>query len=262
MIIGKISKGSVMDQIYLPKQRKGLQVGSFVAIEEIEKKSNITPYYYNTNNLEPIKIEIIKNIFEFLEDEENVIVTGSFLEKGFCFEDLDIIVIGNPEGVEEFVKNNYGIETHVIKLSYKEFYAGINMDPLYQMTINKFVAKKRIFIKKNNIINYKLMDLALVKSELIITNYEISSGREKYKLLRNAFAIKRFIENKKISKELVDKDIEDYFHKGFLEDFQKNLVNLKDFQKKFNKFYEDLFDKIMNGIKEQEKANKNHSRKS
>ncbi len=262
MLIAKISRGSVMDQIYIPKKRKGLKVGSFVSIEEIKIKSKVSPYYHNVSNLEPIKDEIIKSIFEFLKDEENVIVTGSFLEEGFCFEDIDLVIFGNSVGVKEFVKSNFGISVHTIEISLNDFHKGINTDPLYQMIISKFVAKDRIAIDFQNQINYKLMDLALVKSELISTNYEISSGSEKYKLLRNAFAIKRFIENKQISKELVDKDIDNYFYNGFLKDFQKNIVSLKDFQKKFKKFYEALFCQIMDGIKKQEETIKNNPRKS
>ncbi|MBS3162709.1 hypothetical protein J4467_02190 [Candidatus Woesearchaeota archaeon] len=224
MLISKISRGSVMDQIYLSKNRKSLKVGSYVTIQEIKSPSIINPYYHNVSYIEPIKYNIIKSIFEFLEAEENVLVTGSFLEEGFSFEDLDLIVFGNVSGIQEFVKSNYGIDVHIIEINSNEFNKGINTDPLFQMIASKFIAKNRIILNINNQINYKLMDLALVKSELILTNYEISSGPEKYKLLRNAFAIKRFIENKQVSKEFIDKDIENYFYNGFINDFQKNII--------------------------------------
>ena len=262
MLISKISRGSVMDQIYLPKKRKGLQVGCFVAIEEIKTQSIIIPYYYNVSYIEPIKEEIIKSIFEFLKDEENILVAGSFIEEGFSFEDLDLIIFGNSEGVKEFVKSNYGINVHLIEINFNDFHKGINTDPLFQMIGSKFIAKNRLILNMQNKIDFKLMDLALVKSELILTNYEISSGSEKYKLLRNAFAIKRFIENKQVSKEFIDKDIENYFYNGFIKDFQKNIIPLKDFQKKFKKFYEALFSQILDGIKKQEKITKNNPRKS
>jgi hypothetical protein len=262
MLTGKVSYGSAMDQIYIPKKRNCLPVGSLVLIEEINPQLKINPYYHNLNYLEPIKDEIIKSIFHFMNSEENIIITGSFLEPGFQFEDIDIIVFGNALGLKEFVLSNFGIHAHIIQIRKNDFLKGINTDPLYQMVISKFISRERFIFEINNEYNFKLLDLALVKSELLITNFEITSGQEKYKLLRNTFAIKRFLEHKEISKDFLEKDIENYFSKGFLKDFQKNLISLKDFRKKFEKLYEGISSQIMDGIKEQEKTLKNYSRKS
>ena len=162
-----------------------------------------------------------------------------------------MVIVGKAEGVKEFVNNNFGIKAHIMNLSYKEIQLGINTNPLFQSMFSKFIAKKRFIFNIENKIIYKLMDLTLLESQLMITNYEISSGNEKYKLLRNLFAIKLFIENKKLSLNSINNEIEKYFYSGFLKDFRNNLVSMKDFRKKYERLYESLFDKIMNEIKKQ-----------
>jgi len=60
-IIGRISKGSRMDQVYIPKNRAGLEVGSYVVIKPVKTEKIIEkPYFYNVEEIEPIKIKIIR----------------------------------------------------------------------------------------------------------------------------------------------------------------------------------------------------------
>ena len=98
-LIGRISKGSKMDQIYLPKNRAGLPNGQYVIIVPLEnqfkQKKSIKPFFYNVRDIEQLKLMIIENIFRIIEEinPENIIITGSFLEKGFKFNDIDILVI-------------------------------------------------------------------------------------------------------------------------------------------------------------------------
>src|SRR3989344_5321367 len=97
-IISRISKGSKMDQIYISKNRFGLNIGAYVTVKPLETpKENIKNLYFRkANDLEPIKIEIIKKIFQMIDKHskklENIIITGSFLEKGFKFRDIDVII--------------------------------------------------------------------------------------------------------------------------------------------------------------------------
>src|SRR3989344_4483632 len=128
-IISKISRGTKMDQIYVSKNRNPeFEVGSYVAISPALKKQAIKPYYYRVSQLEPIKTQIISEIFEFLS-AENVIITGSFLEKGFNLEDIDIIVInGAKQPIESFVKKKFGMVAHIISTSYDELRKGLNTD--------------------------------------------------------------------------------------------------------------------------------------
>src|SRR3989344_8502675 len=106
-LIGKVSKGSKMDQIYIPKKRESIPVGSYVVVKLLTtEKQKKKPYFYNVS-IEPIKVEIIKNIIGVIDkniDNENIIITGSFLEKGFQFNDIDVLIIsGNIK--EEILKD-------------------------------------------------------------------------------------------------------------------------------------------------------------
>ena len=98
-IIAKISRGSKMDQIYLPKNRFGLNPGSYVLVREISYENEEKLFYYNIKNLEKVKIIITKEMFKLLNkyNFDNVIITGSFLDQGFNLNDMDIILIKDHE---------------------------------------------------------------------------------------------------------------------------------------------------------------------
>ena len=107
-IIARISLGSKMDQIYLPKNRFGLKPGSYVLVKELShahEKEKL--FLYNIKKIEKIKIIIIEQIFKTLSnyDFENIIITGSFLEEGFNFNDMDIILICNENIDIETIRN-------------------------------------------------------------------------------------------------------------------------------------------------------------
>ena len=57
-LIGKITKGSKIDQIYLPKKRIGFSIGNYVRITpldiSIETIKRNKPYFYNIDNIELI----------------------------------------------------------------------------------------------------------------------------------------------------------------------------------------------------------------
>ncbi|MEK6793081.1 MAG: hypothetical protein AABX95_04645, partial [Nanoarchaeota archaeon] len=96
-IISKVSLGSRMDQVYIPKNRIGFDIGNYVIIKplnlEIEKKPLEKIYFYRIKNIVSIKLEIINEVFiiidKYVQNYENIIITGSFLEEGFHFNDID-----------------------------------------------------------------------------------------------------------------------------------------------------------------------------
>src|SRR3989344_5285749 len=129
-IISKISKGSKMDQIYIPKNREGLEVGSIVVIKPlIERKPKIKIYSYNTKSIEPIKI------------------TDKKL---------------NASKIKENLERKIQIKIDLLILENKSLQQGINTDPLYNNMLSKCISKNRIIYKKQREINYKLLDLHLL----------------------------------------------------------------------------------------------------
>ncbi|MBI2655438.1 hypothetical protein HYX06_03375 [Candidatus Woesearchaeota archaeon] len=252
-LIGRISKGTRMDQIYISKERMpGFEVGATVLIKPVLEKAKPKPYYYKVRNIEPIKNEIIAEILNYFEDFDNVIITGSFLEKGFDFKDIDVLLISDSkisiENTESRFEREFGIKLHIIAMNFKSLLKGLSTDPLFQMMLSKFVSKERVIFKIKREINYKLLDLHLLKSKLLIGNFDFLTGGEKYKSTRNLVAIKLFMENQKISLETINAEIDDYFGYGTAKNIKESLLD-SSFLKKYKEFYDKIFNKLMTGVR-------------
>ena len=245
-----------MDQIYIPKNRIGLENGSYVIVKPITLKQKLKktkPYFYDIQSIEPSKLKIIIELFETINalvDNENIIVIGSFLEKGFHFNDIDLILITDESyDIQKMLEDKFKTKIHVLVMSNEEFIKGLSSDPLYQVMISKCIARKRFVYKIKKEINYKLLDLHLLKSKLLFDNFDILTGNEKYALTRNMIAIYLFLKNKKLSKKIVDNEIKKNLDTD-TEKIKQNLMNKHIFLKKYKKMYEKTFDVIMKGIKD------------
>jgi len=246
-----------MDQIYIPKKRIDFTVGSYVAIRQLE---DINPFFYNIKYLEPIKTKIIKEIFKNLNDMvecDNIIITGSFLEEGFRFNDIDVILV-TEEKVDttqliNLLESEIGPKFHLILISNKALIKGLSTDPLYMLMLSRCVAKTMFAYKVNSKIDYKLMDLHLLKSKLLIDNFDFLTGDEKYEMTRNFVAINQFISKKEITKDGIDLAINNFFGNKTVQKLKNNLLLTKDFLKKYKKAYNDTQNKILMGIKDESK---------
>ena len=67
--------------------------------------------------------------------------------------------------------------------------------------------KKRFVYKIKHKIDYKILDLHLLKSKLLIDNFDLLSGDEKYYLVRNLISISLYLQKKIVDKNRVDKEI-------------------------------------------------------
>jgi len=266
VIIGRVSKGSRMDQVYIPKNRSELSIGSLVILKPLEEKKGIVkPYLYNIKVIEPIKLEIIKRIFNIIEDltdNENIIITGSFLDKGFHFNDIDVVIIIDKKINETYIKksieNTLQIKIHLITLNNKEFKVGLETEPLYIMMLSRCISKKRFIYKLKNKFYYRRLDLNLLTSNQLTYGFDFLSGNEKYYLIRNMIAILMFIQNKKLTKESVDGEIKKVFNIE-IKAIKDNLVeDKKEFLKKCNFIYKKTFNKIMEGVKNSTKQEKTY----
>ena len=262
-LIGRISKGSKMDQIYLPKNHPGFHAGNYVAIrplihEAIRKTEK--PVFYHIVNLSPIKIQIIHNILSIIDknahDFENIIITGSFLDQGFNFNDIDILLISEQKGdlaaLKRALEESLGAKVHIIQLSNEALKKGLASDPLYENMLSKCVSKKRIVFNIKKIINYPLLDMHLLKSKPLVDNFDFFSGEEKYYLVKNMIAIWLFLENKKISNDLIDEKIKEIFSIG-ADKIKKNLLDKPSFLSRYGKLYSKIFNLIMGGMKNEPK---------
>ena len=249
-----------MDQIYLPKNRVGFNIGSYVKITPLEGINKTEkPFFYNIKEIEPIKLEIINKIFTILNKIlkiDNIIITGSFIEKGFNFKDIDVIII-TEEKIEESVikakiEKELAIDVHVVIFNKESFLKALKINPIWRIMINKSVSSKRLSPLPKEEIDYRYLDAQAIKSELLIINFDYSTGKEKYKSLRNITAIALFIKSKYLSKESIDREIEKTFNLK-VEDIKNNLVD-RVFLKKYKKFYKKLMDGIIKNAAKQEKS--------
>jgi hypothetical protein len=260
-IIAKVSKGSKMDQIYIPRNRMGMAVGSYVVIRpagEIERKEKSGRlYYYDVKELEPIKLEIVNRIFSVVErsvDElENIIITGSFLDEGYGFNDIDVLVVGNSEFNErelgKEIERETGMKTHFLSVSNSELANGLESDPFYQVMLSRCITKKRFVYKIGRKINYKILDLHLLHSKTLIEGFDVLNGIEKYKFTRNMIAIYLFVKGRKVGRKEVDKEIKKIFGTDPL-NIKNDTLDKKNFLERYKGIYNRMFDLIMKGIKD------------
>jgi len=262
-IISKVSRGTKMDQIYLPKNRQGLEAGSYVVVKILQQEdarareeNNAKPFFYGLKYLEPIKIQIIQEIMNIIgrESYENIIITGSFLESGFNFKDIDVLVIGetkiDEKKVSSEVKSKIGADIHLIALSSKELILGLSSDPIYENMLSKCVSAKRIVFNVKRRINPQILDLQLLKSKMILDNFDALGGDEKYYLVKNLIAIELFINGKKINNEAIDKKIGADL--GICSDkIKDNLLEKSVFLKKFKEAYNKTLKQIFEEAKRQ-----------
>ena len=259
-IISKISKGSKMDQIFVAQNRMGFNIGSHVIIKPLEQERPIEkPYFYNISSIEPIKLKLIDEIFKIINDitsYDNIIVTGSFLDLGFNFEDIDILIISEREldiiNIEKKIESSLKIKNHIINFHKKTFDESLSTDPLWRIMLSKCISKYRLkpIIKKR--IDYKILDLHLLKSKPLIDNFDYLNGKEKYKLVRNLIAIKLFLTSKKITKESINKEIKSIFGIN-IEKIKDNLLDKNSFIRKYKNVYNEIFNKIMSYTKNEPK---------
>lgn len=245
-----------MDQIYLSKLRPpGFAIGDAVKIIPTKRKKR-SFYTHNLDYLEPVKNIIKDEIFDYFTNIDNVVITGSFLEEGFNFNDIDVLLIDSlkaDKGWEQYFKQKLGISIHFINLSRGALLKGLSTDPLFQMMMSRYIAKKREIFKFKIKFNYKVLDLHLLKSKSLLDDFEVLTGKEKYDLVRNLLAIKLFLENRELDGNLVDKEIKSVFGEGIVGKLKKNMLEKEVFIKKFKKVYNQTFDKIMQGLKNESK---------
>ena len=125
-------------------------------------------------------------------------------------------------------------------------------DPLYENMLSKFVSLNRIVFNYKRKINYQLLDLHLLKSKIIMDNFEVLNGAQKYYFAKNMIAILLFLEKKRINKENIDKKIKNELRISS-DNIKQNIIEDKSFLKNFKRSYEKTFHLIMKGIKNDSK---------
>src|SRR3989338_6612550 len=161
-LISKVSKGTKMDQIYLTKNRAGMQPGSYVIVQEVPTlQPSVHPVLYGVSRIEPIKMRVIQEIFTLLEKmmpPHTCIIGGSFLNKGFNFEDIDMFIIAenilSAKYLGSTMHDKFGIAMHIVPLTPQEYEAARKAEPLLNLALSKCVSSKRLPRGNKRVIRY------------------------------------------------------------------------------------------------------------
>ena len=202
----------------------GFEAGKTVIITPLEDiiTKELPIFEYNVK-LNSLKREIVKTIYNIIDSAgyySNIIITGSFLDKGFNFEDIDIIIINSKNmdkaKLKNSIKQSLGILPHLILIDSKSFNRGIKRDPLFRLMVDKCISVKRTIFKKEKEINYKLLDIYLLKAKNLIDGYDLLNIKQRKKLLRDFISIKLFAENKEVTVKSIEKETERLFGKDVI----------------------------------------------
>ena len=98
-------------------------------------------------------------------------------------------------------------------------------------------------------IDYRILDLHLLKSKSLIDNFDILDGNDKYYLTRNLVSISIYIKGKKISKKIVDSEIKKKFNVND-DDIKQNMLDKTKFIKIYKEIYNKTFYELMEFIKD------------
>lgn len=262
LIIKKISKGARFNQIYLQKNEGiGFEPGKSVVISPLENIIVKEPSIFEYNvKLGSLKKEIIKLVFRIIDDNgyyDNILITGSFLDEGFTFEDIDIVII-NPRNIQkdrlkDSIKESTGIEPHLIVIDSESFNRGIKRDPLFRLMVDRYVSAKRTIFKKDRELNYKLLDIYLLRNKNLIDGYDLFSIKQRKKLLRDLISIKLFSENKEVTLKSIEREINALFGKDMIENlfYYGNNEEKHKFIVKFKREFNKLENRILKNVSKQ-----------
>lgn len=250
-IVKKISKGSRFNQIYLKKNEGiGFEPYQEVLITPLQDviRSEPTVFQYNIK-LDTIKKEIVKSIFKIIIDNitsGNILITGSFLNKGFNFNDIDILIIDGKKVNKGILKRkiieSIGIRPHIIEISMKNLIIGINRDPLFLLMVDRYVSNQRLIFKKKRDINYRLLDAYLVRCKNLVDGFDAYSIEQRKKILRDFISIKLFVEKKELTLKNIELEVNKIFGRKTMDkmiNFGDKYAELK-FIKKFKRYYNNL----------------------
>jgi len=209
--VGKVSKGSVFNQIYIPKNlRWEFEAGSLVEVKLLEKRL----HYSRKFAISEFKEKLIKEIFSFLESfgVKQIIIAGSFLKEKIDYRDIDLLLVVDRRG-EKFENVVYkklieklNLKFHLLFFDEESFIklqesCPLTRSMLYYSISNKKIEKRGRKIDENHIKFLLMMPEDLLKIKV--------NTRVFYDSLRRLVAIEKFLSSKEEDPSEINKDLKD-----------------------------------------------------
>lgn len=234
--IHQISRGSLFNQIYIPKEAEGIfEVGDIVEVRLLKKKSRI--YCPKTmKKLSEFKEKLIKEIFSSLvkfHEIKQAFIVGSFLIEKVEYNDIDLLLITAKkiEGIEEKIYNyltdKFQLKFHIISFPESSFLNLEKICPLTRSMLYYFVSNKKFELAKEIKIDKNHLEFLLMMPEDLLKIK--ANSRVFYDNIRRLVTIHNFLQNKSLNPIEINKGT-DVLVGDFLYSQLKNneLINEKD----------------------------------
>jgi len=226
--VHKISKGSRYNQIYIPQEAEGFEVGDIVKVILLKKKTHL----YSSKNFKigEFKKNLIERIFKLLPGGKRVFIVGSFLFKKADYNDIDVLLIGNAgeEGIYKLLTEKLGLKFHILTIKDNAFENLIKTCPLTRSMLSYFVSNKEFNLPKYDFDINHIKFLLMMPQDLL--KIEVNS-RVFYDNIRRLIAIERFLEKNSLDSLKIEKEAKKLLGSLFLNTKNNEAINNKDIKK-------------------------------
>jgi len=204
--IHQVSKGSLYNQIYIPKEAENIfEAGDIVEVKLLKKKSFL--YFSKAlKNIGEFKEKLVKEIFSFLvkfSEIKQVFTVGSFLTEKVDYNDIDLLIITEKKinGIEEKVYtqliDKFQLRFHIISFPESSFLNLQNICPLTRSMLYYFVSNKKFEISQETKIDKQHLQFLLMMPEDLLKIK--ANSRIFYDNIRRLVTLSNFLENKSLN---------------------------------------------------------------
>ncbi|MEK6855002.1 MAG: nucleotidyltransferase domain-containing protein [Nanoarchaeota archaeon] len=241
--VHKVSRGSRFNQIYVPKIMEAeFEVGDIVEVQLIKKKTQLH-YSKGLRKLSVFKENLIKEIFSFLRDYNNIrqiFIFGSFLTEKVDYNDIDVLIIVEKESddferkIYDSLINEFNLKFHVISILEERLDRLLGICPLTRNMLYFYVSNEEFSsIRERKIDKNHIRFLLMVAEDLL--EVELNDGRVYYDVLRRLVTIENFLNGLEERHEKIDTTIEKLIDKRKLAFLRKGDILDKKFLNEIKK---------------------------
>ena len=233
--IHRISKGSRFNQIYIPRgMEKVFEAGDLVSIELVEK--NVQIFCSKNIVLSKFKEKLAEEIFSFLcnfKGIERIFLVGSFVTQKTGYRDIDLlIVVKNKEKIIEreiYSKliDKFNLNFHLILIPEDRLARLAEICPLTRSMLYYYISNKKFIMPDSRIDSNHIRFLLMMPEDLLKIK---ANSRAFYDSIRRLITIERFLSNKEIEPEKVNKELRQilgnlFEHLKDNEEIDKSIIN-------------------------------------
>lgn len=233
--IHRISKGSRFNQIYIPKEmEKVFEVGDLVSVELVEK--NVQIFCSKNVVLSKFKEKLAGEIFSFLcnlKGIERIFLVGSFVTQKVDYRDIDLLIVvkNKEEAIESEIYSKlidkFDLKFHLILIPEDRLARLAEICPLTRSMLYCHVSNKRFTMPSRRIDKSHIKFLLMMPEDLL--KIKVNS-RSFYDSIRRMITIERFLDNKDIVPEKINKELKQslgnlYEYTKDNDEIDKNIVS-------------------------------------